>query len=690
MRIPRIKKRQTPKNQKASNKRRLRIVAASQLVAATGLAFGAMVLSELIAADVQYGLSLPLSDMGVSQFTVFLGIFPWLSIALTLAVSSLAYYLLWRAVRYYQFHEERLRSRRHINILHVTISLLAAITLLAQTTQLDNKTANLGQLDRLRSFEVFSDQFIVEGIVQDVDEGIVTITDSEGDTYVIDTRNTDSPEDEVTPGDTIAILLPKPKDEIKEGVTEGEPIPVVIETPILLDPELPPPPSEIDPGPSPEPDTTPGPNPIPEPDPDPTGPPETSTATPIVVRALGRTGTEIIELQINNQVVKTWPLSASYQSLTYQHDEMPGNKDIRIEFTNNGPSVNGLNPDVRVDYIKVDGTVFQTESSSVYSTGTWRSQDGCSAGYKSSEWLNCSGYFEYSIGGDSSSEPTPTTPPSSSVTIDASDVVALVDPSVDIRNWTGINQTQTAGMISSYPNLSLPVKRNGQNRIGAVSDPHQQCGQSLELVINKNDPDTATTGAKRAELRYKDVAPQDMDVWQTIRMSIGNMAGAQDQQLVMQWPNTEAGGVGWGINPALAFYLNAGKFSITHRHNARAEASNATNTTKVSYTDNNYPFDVWVEYVLNIRFDPDGNGKLVIWRDGERIVNYSGGLGYKESTPVNLKLGFYHYGSHTYNPFSTHATKYMYVDHMAIIQDADRQYSYADLKNYMDNKAPCN
>lgn len=69
---------------------------------------------------------------------------------------------------------------------------------------------------------------------------------------------------------------------------------------------------------------------------------------------------------------------------------------VRIRFTNDAylPAKN-QDRNLRVDKINIDGIDYQTESDTTYSQGSWSSLNGCSAGFKKSEWLHCSGYFEF-------------------------------------------------------------------------------------------------------------------------------------------------------------------------------------------------------------------------------------------------------------------------------------------------------
>lgn len=54
-----------------------------------------------------------------------------------------------------------------------------------------------------------------------------------------------------------------------------------------------------------------------------------------------------------------------------------------------------IDRNVFVDKVVINGVSFETEDSTVYSIGSWNAQTGCSPGYKSSEWLHCSGSITY-------------------------------------------------------------------------------------------------------------------------------------------------------------------------------------------------------------------------------------------------------------------------------------------------------
>ena len=75
--------------------------------------------------------------------------------------------------------------------------------------------------------------------------------------------------------------------------------------------------------------------------------------------------------------------------------------DIRIVFTNDAwdPS-RGIDRNLIIDKISIDGQVYQTEDPSTASTGTWNGS-GFSYGNYQSEWLHSGGYFQFADGNQS-------------------------------------------------------------------------------------------------------------------------------------------------------------------------------------------------------------------------------------------------------------------------------------------------
>lgn len=113
----------------------------------------------------------------------------------------------------------------------------------------------------------------------------------------------------------------------------------------------------------------------------------------IEFRALGSTGEERVELQLDGEALEMFDLTTGMATYVYEHDgDDP--ESIRLEFVNDFFG-RGIDRNVRVDFLRVGAETIQTEGSAIHSTGTWDSSTRCSPGNKRSEWLHCAGHFEF-------------------------------------------------------------------------------------------------------------------------------------------------------------------------------------------------------------------------------------------------------------------------------------------------------
>ena len=68
----------------------------------------------------------------------------------------------------------------------------------------------------------------------------------------------------------------------------------------------------------------------------------------------------------------------------------------RIVFLNDEyDPANGVDRNLLVDFIEVDDVRYETEAPTTFSTGTWLPEDGLVAGFRESEVLHSSGYFQF-------------------------------------------------------------------------------------------------------------------------------------------------------------------------------------------------------------------------------------------------------------------------------------------------------
>ncbi len=174
---------------------------------------------------------------------------------------------------------------------------------------------------------------------------------------------------------------------------------------------------------------------------------------PITIRAAGATGEEQMQLQIDGITVATWDNvggdadAGQFLDFTYNDTAGVTADQIRIVFTNDVyEPAQGIDRNLRIDRIDLDGEIFETEDPSVFGTGTWLPSDGIQPGFRQSEWLHADGYFQYAdtSGGTGSS-----------ITIFAAgnenvETMQLWLEGTAVKTWSNIGGDASAGQFVSY------------------------------------------------------------------------------------------------------------------------------------------------------------------------------------------------------------------------------------------------
>lgn len=132
--------------------------------------------------------------------------------------------------------------------------------------------------------------------------------------------------------------------------------------------------------------------------------PPAGPGSELVVRAIGQTGEERLAIVIDGVEVDRvttrrstgsfWS-STDWQELRYRHPSALAASQVRLVFANNGISADGGDRNVRVDHIRIDGQVFETEGPEVVSSGSWGRGARCSTGSFGNDNLACNGYIQY-------------------------------------------------------------------------------------------------------------------------------------------------------------------------------------------------------------------------------------------------------------------------------------------------------
>ena len=201
----------------------------------------------------------------------------------------------------------------------------------------------------------------------------------------------------------------------------------------------------------------------------------------IAVRALGSTGAERIQIEINGTALATETLNTSYQTLTYVWPASTPITSAEVEFLNDsGPR------DVRVDYIEIDEIRYQSEDDNTFSTGSFF--DGsCGERFSTGEWLRCDGAFRYAIGG------APVALPEDPVPADDGDG-ADSDADEETEEQVESEEAQSEGSDDSGEG-SEEEEQTAEEDTGESSEPDIGSDE-IEISVRAR----GTTGAERIEI----------------------------------------------------------------------------------------------------------------------------------------------------------------------------------------------
>ncbi len=121
-----------------------------------------------------------------------------------------------------------------------------------------------------------------------------------------------------------------------------------------------------------------------------------SVGSLVQIQARGDEGGERFDLLIDDQLVQSYVTTTEFQTFRFATRQPVAPNQIKVRFTNDRyDPTRGIDNNLIVDYLTIDGKVYQTEAPDVYSTGTWLASDGVKPGLRRSEWLNANGYFHF-------------------------------------------------------------------------------------------------------------------------------------------------------------------------------------------------------------------------------------------------------------------------------------------------------
>ena len=111
--------------------------------------------------------------------------------------------------------------------------------------------------------------------------------------------------------------------------------------------------------------------------------------TEVRIAAQGTEGGESLTLLIDGEAVKNWVVSTDQQEYLFRFAGEITATNVQVRFDNDlFDEANGIDRNLIVDFIELDGERFETEAATTFSTGTWLPEDGVQPGFRQSETLH--------------------------------------------------------------------------------------------------------------------------------------------------------------------------------------------------------------------------------------------------------------------------------------------------------------
>lgn len=226
----------------------------------------------------------------------------------------------------------------------------------------------------------------------------------------------------------------------------------------------------------------------------------------IEIFAAGETNEETIELQIDGVTVVAFAnaggdaVNGVFDNYRYTHTETVTADRVRI--ASDTLDLNGAGEDrnLRVDRITIDGTNYETEAPSTFSTGSFVPGQGCVPGNWQSDYLYCNGYFEYSEAGSGGSTfeifaAGETNEETLELLIDGASVATFANVGGDAANRVFETFTYTHPSVVSVDQVRVAFTNNGNTSSGG--DKNLRVDKLIldGTTYEAEAPDTFSTGS---------------------------------------------------------------------------------------------------------------------------------------------------------------------------------------------------
>jgi hypothetical protein len=232
--------------------------------------------------------------------------------------------------------------------------------------------------------------------------------------------------------------------------------------------------------------------------------------------------------------------------------------------------------------------------------------------------------------------------------------------SADILGWAAedVEFSKQGGysgqILGTYPSASsIPESgihgtklSNGETlRLGKEVDPSNTSKRAIAFQLHPND--TSTSGSKRAEISFPKYIEHNKVYWVAYRAFVRDWGSLSSDDKSIFGTQLHSGDNSRGLSPSFSVVaVNNGRAFQIYTVSSTSSSPSQGNSVSTRHPAVTIPFGRWVDFVFKVKQNTSGSGFLQVWMDGQRILNYSGNLGF--NTPGYkdyMKFGYYNWSS---------------------------------------------
>lgn len=239
--------------------------------------------------------------------------------------------------------------------------------------------------------------------------------------------------------------------------------------------------------------------------------------------------------------------------------------------------------------------------------------------------------------------------------------LGVADPVVYKADFESGSLTDFVRTSGNPPVLSTDVARAGR--------------YSMKSVLNRKTSPTSyrtevTTGG------LVEVIP-GQDYWYGFSIYLPpNYAVDNIWEVVAQWHNVPDKNLGeLYLNPPMGIYIENGVWRLSTLWDSRP-VTDKNYEGKAEYKLGPHETGKWTDWVFHVKWSPRSDGLLQVWKNGSKVVDKAGPIGFNDATGPFFKMGIYKGWRNRDTPAGLVSERVLYHDELRIVGPGGK---YADV-----------